>query len=101
METQSEKALDIVRLAEGGQLTLPAEYQRAYSLTPGAAMVVLHVGDALFVAPQDEVLNATVAPLETAWKESGMSLAELPEVLRDVRHVVVEREFGVLFEDQP
>lgn len=101
MEPQTTKALDIVHLAEGGQLTLPVEYQRAFALTPGAALIVMQVGDALFVAPQDAIFNATCAPLEAAWKEAGMSLTELPEALREVRQHVAEREFGALFEDQP
>lgn len=58
-------------------------------------------GEALDHVPSDLEFAAATAPIEKAWQQSGMSIAELNVVLDDIRKDITRREFGHLLEDEP
>lgn len=93
LETE-KKNFSVERVGEQGQITIPDEYRRAFSLSSGSQIVLLQVGDALVVAPYDEELSNLTSHLESAMHEAGCSVEDLLEETRKARTEIVREEFG-------
>jgi len=100
MAISSEKIFSIVSLDEKGQLTIPADYRRALSLTQDSAFVLVQIGEALVLVPYDEALAAVTSRLEAALHGAGVSVEELVKATTKARAEITREEFGDLLEDR-
>ena len=98
--TSVENAVSVVPINGQGQVSLPPDFLRAYSLTEDSLLAMIRVGDALVIVPQDRALAEATAPIQEAWLQSGLSHADLPEILQRIRAEVVQEQFGDLSSDE-
>jgi len=94
MTTTNTNVLSIARLSEKGQLTFPAEYRREHDLERDSTLAVIQMGDALILAPIDEVLTKITERMEEAMRGAGVTVEELMEETLTARADIVREEFG-------
>ncbi|HKV42608.1 MAG TPA: AbrB/MazE/SpoVT family DNA-binding domain-containing protein [Blastocatellia bacterium] len=92
---QSEKNfLEITRLGNDGEVTLPASYRDSEHLSPGAVVALVQVGDALVVAPMDAEFASVVGRLESTLQSAGASIEDIITAAAAARSEIVLEEFG-------
>jgi bifunctional DNA-binding transcriptional regulator/antitoxin component of YhaV-PrlF toxin-antitoxin module len=94
MSTTTTNVLTIARLSEKGQLTIPAEYRREHALERDSTLAIIQMGDALILAPIDEVLTKITERMEAAMRGAGVTVEELMEDTLAARAEIVREEFG-------
>jgi bifunctional DNA-binding transcriptional regulator/antitoxin component of YhaV-PrlF toxin-antitoxin module len=94
MTTANANILSIVRLSEKGQLTIPAEYRREHDLERDSTLAVIQLGEALILAPIDEMLTAITERMEAAMRGAGITVEELMEDTLVARAEIAREEFG-------
>jgi bifunctional DNA-binding transcriptional regulator/antitoxin component of YhaV-PrlF toxin-antitoxin module len=94
MTTANTKVLSIVRLSEKGQLTIPAEYRREHDLERDSTLAVIQMGEALILAPIDEMLTEITERMESAMRGAGVTVEELMEETLVARAEIVREDFG-------
>ena len=94
MTTANANVLSIVRLNEKGQLTIPAEYRREHDLERDSTLAVIQLGEALILAPIDEMLTKITERMEAAMRGAGVTVEELMEETLAARAEIVREEFG-------
>ena len=94
MTTANANVLSIVRLSEKGQLTIPAEYRREHDLERDSTLAVIQLGEALILAPIDEMLTKITERMEAAMRGAGVTVEELMEETLAARAEIVREEFG-------
>jgi AbrB family looped-hinge helix DNA binding protein len=99
MGKTERRIVSITRLGAKGQLTIPAEYRRALALSGDAAMVIVQVGDALVIVPQDEALETVTQRLEARMQSAGSDVEDLMAAAAEARAEIVREEFGVTAEE--
>ena len=99
MRKMKRGSLAIARLGPKGQLTIPAEYRQALALSSNTALVLVQVGDALVVAPQDEPLATVTQRLEAQMQQAGSNVEELIAAAAEARAQIVREEFGTAPEE--
>ena len=86
--------LSIARLSEKGQLTIPAEYRHEHDLDRDSIVAVIRLGDALILAPIDEMLTEITERLVAAMRSAGVTVEELMEETLAARAEIAREEFG-------
>lgn len=99
MGKAKQEIVSITRLGAGGRLTIPAQYRRALALSGEAAMVLVQVGDALVIAPQDEALAVVTQRLEAQMHRAGSDVEDLVAAAAEARAEIVREQFGVSAEE--
>lgn len=99
MEKTEQGIVATIRLGAKGQLTIPAEYRRALALSGEAALVLVQVGDALVIAPQDEALETVIQRLEAQMQRAGSDVEDLLAAAAEARAEILRKEFGVTAEE--
>jgi len=94
MTTANTNVLSIVRLSEKGQLTIPAEYRREHDLERDSTLAVIQLGEALILAPIDEMLTEITERMESAMRGAGVTVEELMEETLAARAEIVREDFG-------
>lgn len=94
MTTTNANVLSIARLSEKGQFTIPAEYRREHDLERDSTLAVIQLGDALILAPIDEVLTEITERMEAAMRGAGVTVEELMEETLAARAEIAREEFG-------
>jgi bifunctional DNA-binding transcriptional regulator/antitoxin component of YhaV-PrlF toxin-antitoxin module len=94
-----QKSFVITRLGAKGQVTIPAEYRRALSLSGDAPLVLVRLGDALVIAPHDDALATVTERLETQMRHAGSDVEELIAAATSARAEIVREEFGIADEE--
>ena len=92
---QTEKnVLEITRVGDEGEITLPSSYRNAEHLGPGAVVAIVQVGDALVLAPVDDEFASVVDRLESALQAAGASIDDVIAAASIARGEIVLEEFG-------
>jgi bifunctional DNA-binding transcriptional regulator/antitoxin component of YhaV-PrlF toxin-antitoxin module len=99
MGKTEQRSVAITRLGAKGQLTLPAVYRRALALSADAAMVIVQVGEALVIIPQDEALAAVTQRLEARMQSAGSDVEDLIAAAAEARVEIGREEFGLTAEE--
>ena len=94
MTETDRKAFSVVRLGEAGQVTIPAEFRRALTLTGASSLTIGQVGDALVLAPYESELMAVTERLEAAMDGAPSDVDDLIRAAVDARAEIVREEFG-------
>jgi bifunctional DNA-binding transcriptional regulator/antitoxin component of YhaV-PrlF toxin-antitoxin module len=94
MATVNANVISIARLSEKGQLTIPAEYRREHDLERDSTLALITLGDALVLAPIDEVLARITERMEAAMRGAGVAVEDLVEEALTARAEIVREEFG-------
>src|SRR5438270_10639454 len=92
-------SLAITRLGPKGQLTIPAEYRHSLALSPDTALVLVQVGDALVVIPNDQALATVTQRLEATLQSAGGDVDGLIAAAAEARAAIVREEFGIPAEE--
>lgn len=79
------KPIAATRLDEHGQITIPARFRRALGLEKDSDVLVIRVGEALMIVPQDRWLEQFSERLRAALKEKGVTVAEFVAGLTNTR----------------
>jgi AbrB family looped-hinge helix DNA binding protein len=82
------KPIATTRLGKQGQVTIPAKFRKALRLKKDSQLVVIQLGEALVIVPQDARLDQLCARIQNALKDKGISveeaLARLPETRKEL-----------------
>lgn len=96
MTATKEKSLSIATLDDTGQLTLPDQYLQAWPC--GETFMVMQVGEALALVPQDEAFAVVTSRMEAALSHSGLGVPDLLAAADEARAEIVREQFGKLDE---
>jgi AbrB family looped-hinge helix DNA binding protein len=76
----------VTRMREKGQVTIPADIRESLSLDTDSILSVTKVGDGILLTPQPSVFEATSAKFVKAAKSEAITLEELLQDLKKIRH---------------
>jgi len=79
------KPIVATRLDEHGQITIPARFRRALGLEKDSEVLLIRVGEALMIVPQDRWLEQFSERLRAALRKKGVSVAEALAGLEETR----------------
>ena len=96
MTATKEKTLSMVTLSDTGQLTLPEQYLNTWP--HGETFMVMQVGEALVLVPQDEAFAAVTSRMEAALSKSGLSVNDLIAAADEARAEIMREQFSDLDE---
>jgi AbrB family looped-hinge helix DNA binding protein len=91
--------LQVSRLQERGQVTIPREIRDKLGLEPGDMIAFVETEHGILISPQEMVAMDALDKMGALLREKGISLEELIESGRDIRGELIEKEYG-LSEDQ-
>jgi AbrB family looped-hinge helix DNA binding protein len=77
--------LNLVRVQEKGQVTLPASVRKRYGLQKGDLVTVVDTPQGILISPQQVVAAQTLERIGAALREQGLSLDELIDSGREER----------------
>jgi AbrB family looped-hinge helix DNA binding protein len=92
------KPIATTQLGEHGQITIPAKFRKALGLKKDTQLVVIQVGEALMIVPQDKMLEQLSAQLQQALKERGISVEEALARLPETRKKLFKKLYGDIAE---
>lgn len=89
---------EIVRLRAKGNMTIPAELRKKYTLEDGDVFTLVDLGDgSFFVVPRVSIVPKLVAELEAMREEADVTIEELLEDVPKIRRSVYEERYCGLY----
>ncbi|MBI3950121.1 MAG: AbrB/MazE/SpoVT family DNA-binding domain-containing protein [Acidobacteria bacterium] len=88
------KPIAATRLDEHGQITIPAKFRKALRWKKDSQLLMIQVGDALMVLPQDKMLDQISTRIQNALKEKGISVEEALAGLAETRKELFKELHG-------
>ena len=76
----------VTRMRGKGQVTIPAGIRGSLSLSKDSILSVARVGDGILLTPGPSVYEAAAARFAKSAKEKGITLNELLQDLKKIRH---------------
>ena len=86
--------VSVLHVGQNGQVTVPAGFRKAHSLSQGGTVLAIPMGETLVLAPHDVVLESVCMRLEEAMKGAGVTVAELNRAALAERAVLVKKRYG-------
>ncbi|MGH9844067.1 MAG: hypothetical protein ACREEM_35500 [Blastocatellia bacterium] len=83
------------------QPDLQRESFNGTSIESGSAPSVKNIDGGVFTPSDDRALAEATASIETAWRESGLTTADILKVTDEIRQEIAQREFGHLLGNKP
>lgn len=90
-KTMSKKASII---QENGQVTLPIEFRKRYSLKKGDIVVFKETEEGLLINPREAQAMRLLDEIGEALKERGISLNDLIESGREIRQKIYNEKYA-------
>jgi AbrB family looped-hinge helix DNA binding protein len=91
--------LNLVRIQEKGQVTLPADIRKRLGLKKGDLVAVVETSEGVLIAPQEVVATRGLAEIGEALREQGLSLEDMIESGREIREDLFREQYGSLDSD--
>lgn len=88
------KPIVTTKVGEKGQITIPTEYRRAYNIDKDSQLLLIQIGDALMIVPQDEALERISKNIEDALHGKGITSEEAKAKLKRVRKKLFKELYG-------
>jgi len=88
------KPITTTKVGEKGQITIPAEYRRAYNIEKDSQLLLIQIGDALMIIPQDEMLERISKNIQDAFYGRGITSKEAKANLEKVRKKLFKELYG-------
>jgi bifunctional DNA-binding transcriptional regulator/antitoxin component of YhaV-PrlF toxin-antitoxin module len=92
--------IDVLNVGANGQVTVPVEFRKDASLGKGAKLISVRMGDALVLAPHDNLLESISLRLQEAMKASGVTVDDLKAGALEERAQIVKERYGHLLENK-
>ncbi|MGH7900208.1 MAG: AbrB/MazE/SpoVT family DNA-binding domain-containing protein [Thermodesulfobacteriota bacterium] len=88
------KPIITTRVGEKGQITIPTEYRRAYNIDKDSQLLLIQIGDALMIVPQDDALERISKDIQDAIYGTGGTSKEAKAKLEKVRKKLFKELYG-------
>jgi len=75
--------------------------RESFNGTLGSVSSIQHIDGSVFTPSDDRALAEATASIETAWRESGLTTADILKVTDEIRQEIAQREFGHLVGSKP
>ncbi|MGH2442195.1 MAG: AbrB/MazE/SpoVT family DNA-binding domain-containing protein [Chloroflexota bacterium] len=85
----------LVRIREGGQLTLPADVRRKLGMKKGDVVALTETNEGLLIAPQHVVAMKALDRVGELLREQDVDLDEMIESGREIRQELLKEEYGI------
>jgi AbrB family looped-hinge helix DNA binding protein len=76
----------VTKMREKGQITIPSSIRELFHLSKNSILSVTKIGDGIFLTPKPSVFETTSAGFIKEAKQKGITLEDLLEDLRKIRH---------------
>jgi AbrB family looped-hinge helix DNA binding protein len=87
--------LQVSRLQERGQVTIPREIREKLGLAPGDMVAFVETEHGILVSPQEIVAMDALDQIGALLREKNIALEELIESGREIRGELIEKEYGL------
>jgi AbrB family looped-hinge helix DNA binding protein len=87
--------LQVSRLQERGQVTIPREIRDKLGLEPGDMIAFVETEHGIMISPQEMVAMDALDKMGALLREKGITLEELIESGREIRGELIEKEYGL------
>lgn len=94
------ETIEIVKLGQNGQITVPVDFRKGHALTKGAKLTTVQLGDALVLVPQDDIFESICDRMIAAMKAAGLTVEDMKAGLLEDRAAIARERYGHLFEDE-
>src|ERR1700738_1933945 len=98
IETITE-TIDVLKMGQNGQVTVPIDFRKGHALTKGARLTSVQMGDALILIPQDEILDSICARMIAAMKAAGLTVEDMKAGVLEERANIVRERYGYLLDE--
>jgi bifunctional DNA-binding transcriptional regulator/antitoxin component of YhaV-PrlF toxin-antitoxin module len=88
------KPVITTKVGEKGQITILNEYRRAYKIEKNTQLLLIQVGDALMIVPQDAVLERISKNIQDALHRKGVTSQGAKAKLEKVRKKLFKELYG-------
>jgi antitoxin PrlF len=88
-------ALNLTRIQEKGQVTLPAAVRRKLGLKKGDLVAVTETPDGILITPQAVVATQALAEIGAALEAQGLSLEDMIERGKVIRRQLLDEHYGI------
>jgi AbrB family looped-hinge helix DNA binding protein len=87
--------LQVSRLQERGQVTIPRDIRQKLGLEPGDMIAFVETEHGIVISPQEMVAMDALDKMGALLKERGITLEALIESGREIRGELIEKEYGL------
>jgi len=93
--TQEVPTLQVVRVQEKGQVTIPLEIRQKLGLKKGDLVTFVETEQGIVIKPAEVIVSAALDEIGQALKEEGISLEDLMERGREIRGELIDEVYGL------
>jgi AbrB family looped-hinge helix DNA binding protein len=87
--------MNLIRVQEKGQVTLPAAARRGLGIKKGDVVAVTETAEGLLIVPQAVIAANDLEEMRRILAAEGFSLDELIESGRDIRGELLRETYGI------
>ncbi len=94
------ETIEIVKLGQNGQITVPVDFRKGHALTKGAKLTTVQLGDALVLVPQDDIFESICDRMIAAMKAAGLTVEDMKAGVLEERAKIVRERYGYLLDNE-
>ena len=93
--------VQMVRVQEKGQVTIPLDIRQKLNLKKGDMVTFVETEDGVLIVPVEVVTSQALDQIGQALKQRGLELDELMERSRDLREGLIKDEYHISDSPEP